>query len=99
MKPANDPFIDDYNAKKIFQTGFDLKLELLAQFKSAPSLAISSINYHQNFFGNAFNIKLEDHDFAHSCCIGFGLDRWIATIISAHGIDPKLWPQKLSELV
>ena len=100
LKPANDPFfIDDYNAKRIFQTGFDLKLELLAQFQSAPSIAVSSINYHQNYFGNAFKIKLEDDGFAHSCCIGFGLDRWIATIISAHGTDPKSWPKKLRTLV
>jgi seryl-tRNA synthetase len=100
LKSASDPFfIDDYNAKRIFQTGFELKLELLTQFKKAPSLAISSINYHQDYFGNSFNLRLHNGKAAHSCCIGFGLDRWCSTIFSTHGVDPMKWPDELRKII
>lgn len=97
---ATDPFfLDDYDAKRLFQIGFDLKHELRATMPGAASLAIASLNYHQDHFGRAFEITTPDGEAAHSCCIGFGFDRWCATIFAQHGIEPVDWPEPLRRLM
>ena len=100
IKSASDPFFcDDYDAKRLFQMGFELKHELCANMPDEPSLAIASINYHQDYFGRAFGIVAPSGEPAHSCCVGFGLDRWCAAIFAQHGINIEAWPEPLPQLI
>lgn len=101
LETACDPFfVDDYSAKRLFQIGLDLKHEVrgILPYKRAP-LAISSVNYHQNFFARSLNITAESESPVHSCCLGFGLDRWCLVILAQYGLDPTEWPTSLQELV
>lgn len=100
IKSASDPFFcDDYDAKRMFQMGFGLKHEMCVSMPGEPSLAIASINYHQDYFGRAFKIVTQSGEPAHSCCVGFGLDRWCAAIFAQHGIDIEAWPEPLPQLI
>ncbi|MCH8822177.1 MAG: hypothetical protein IH984_01590 [Planctomycetes bacterium] len=100
IKSASDPFFcDDYDAKRMFQMGFELKQEMCASMPGEPSLAIASLNYHQDYFGRAFNIVDPSGEPAHSCCVGFGIDRWCAAILAQHGINHQAWPEPLLQLI
>ena len=100
IKSASDPFFcDDYDAKRMFQMGFELKQEMCASMPGEPSLAIASLNYHQDYFGRAFMINTPSGEPAHSCCVGFGIDRWCAAILAQHGINYQAWPEPLLQLI
>lgn len=60
---------------------------------SAPAepLAIGSINFHRNYFGEAFGIKRAGED-AFSGCVAFGLERWIYAFLETFGSEPSRWP-------
>jgi seryl-tRNA synthetase len=101
IRTASDPFfLDDYDRKRLFQIGFDLKYEVQAWLPEENEwLAIGSVNYHQDHFGQAFHIRLESGEAAHSCCLGFGLDRWCLAIFAQHGLEPEQWPRGVQELL
>jgi len=100
IKSASDPFFcDDYDAKRLFQMGFELKHELRAGMPGASSLAIASINYHQDYFGKSFEITTSSGEPGHSCCVGFGIDRWCAAVFAQHGIDAAQWPEPMQRLM
>jgi seryl-tRNA synthetase len=54
--------------------------------------AVSSHNYHSDFFGRAFNIDVEGAGPMHSVCVGFGYERWVHAFIQQHGGEPGKWP-------
>jgi seryl-tRNA synthetase len=101
IQTASDPFfVDTYDKKRIFQLSFDLKHEVQAYLPEDDVwLAIGSVNYHQDHFGKAFNIKLPSGETAHSCCLGFGIDRWCMAIFAQYGLDVQKWPEALRKLV
>jgi len=96
IKTATDPFfIDSYGMQAAFQRAFDLKFEVLAPlpYKGANAfLAIGSFNFHQEFFGRAFNIKTNGGEAASTGCLGFGLERVALAFLAQHGVDPAGWP-------
>lgn len=94
---ASDPFfLDDAHKKTMFQKSFDLKYEALATLPDeAAQLAIGSVNYHQDHFGQAFRIRAASGQPAHSCCLAFGLDRWCYTVFAQHGFEMQHWPEAL----
>ena len=47
-------------------------------------LAIGSVNYHRNFFGERCDIKAGD-DTAHTSCLAFGVERWVHTLTDRFG--------------
>jgi seryl-tRNA synthetase len=70
-----------------------LKLELLVPIVSLDRpTACCSFNYHQEKFASAFDIRLPDGRYAHSACVGFGLERLTMGLFQAHGFDPRAWP-------
>lgn len=74
-QPASDPFfLPAAQGQAHLQRLLGTKSELCL----ADGLAVASINRHGDFFGQRFNIRTADGAFAHSACIAFGLDRWIA---------------------
>lgn len=91
---ANDPFFGR-TGKVLAQNQRDaeLKFELLVPIhtEEAPT-AVVSLNYHQDHFAHLFDIKLADGTYAHTSCIGFGMERIAIALFVHHGFDPKEWP-------
>lgn len=89
---ATDPFFG--RAGRLLASGQrdrQLKFELVAPVPDGRTAAIASVNLHEDHFGEAFGIFLDDGARAHSACIGFGLDRIALALLAAHGPDPARW--------
>jgi len=69
----------------------ELKWELLASVAGEPS-AIASSNYHQDHFGEIYDIVTADGEVAHTGCMAFGEERVTLALFSAHGSDLSSWP-------
>ena len=48
-------------------------------------LAIASLNFHRNFFGERCGIQLASGGPAFTGCVGMGLERWIHVLQQRHG--------------
>jgi seryl-tRNA synthetase len=92
--PANDPFFGPGGRfLAASQQEQSLKFELLAAVSTdKPTTAVMSLNYHQEHFGEEFNIRTADGNLAHTACTGFGLERIALGLFRAHGFDPAEWP-------
>jgi len=87
FKPATDPFFNpSRNPKYLSQKLDPVKTEMVFQ-----DLAIGSINFHRNYFGEAFKINREGKD-CFSGCVAFGIERWIHAVLTRYGADEKKWP-------
>ena len=85
---ATDAFFDPANNPKyLMQKLQPNKTEMIFDGR----LAIGSINLHRNYFGESFSIKRHD-EHAHSACIAFGLERWVAAILHHFGPARSDWP-------
>ncbi len=85
---ATDPFFDmSKNPKFLAQKLDPVKTEMV----HAGRLAIGSINFHRNFFGETFGIT-NGGEPVFSGCVAFGLERWIRAVLETHGPDPRGWP-------
>jgi hypothetical protein len=69
---ATDPFFDPDGSRAVMQRLFPTKEE----FVSDDGIAIASVNYHRNFFGERADIHL-DGEPAHTACVAFGIERWL----------------------
>ena len=94
IETASDPFFVDTSSKAIYQLSLNLKYEVkaLLPYKN-DVLAISSVNYHENFFSRSFDIYGAQGETLHSCCLGFGLERWALAILAQYGPQPRDWPE------
>jgi len=85
---ATDAFFDPTNNPKyLMQKIQPNKTEMMFDKR----LAIGSINLHRNYFGESFAITRDDEP-AHSACVAFGLERWVAAILHHFGSDRSNWP-------
>jgi seryl-tRNA synthetase len=85
---ATDPFFKpSRNPKYLMQKLDPVKTEMVF----ADSLAIGSVNFHRNYFGETFQIMRNGED-AYSGCVAFGLERWMYACLSHFGVDEALWP-------
>lgn len=91
---ANDPFFGrGGRLSKATQREQALKFELVVPICSTEKpTAVSSSNYHMDYFGHAFDIFSADGQHAHTSCIGFGLERVTLALFKTHGLDPRTWP-------
>jgi hypothetical protein len=88
-QPATDPFFDPrHNAKYVYQKLEPVKQELVFDGR----LAIGSTNYHRTYFGEAFAIRSGGVP-AHSGCVAFGIERWIAAFLQRFGPSATQWPE------
>lgn len=91
---AADPFFG--RAGKMLATGQieqKLKFEVLIPVISEENpTACCSFNYHQDKFGQAFDIRLADGSVAHTACLGFGMERVVMALFKTHGFQPAQWP-------
>ena len=89
---ANDPFFGrSGRLLAAQQRDQELKWELVAQVAGNPS-AIASSNYHQDHFGEIYEILTAGGETAHTGCMAFGEERITLALFSAHGLDPAAWP-------
>jgi seryl-tRNA synthetase len=95
IRTASDPFYiaPDAPSKTYFQLTAETKYEISALLSDNERLAVGSLNYHTDFFGRAFDIKVAEAGPAHSVCIGFGLERLVCAFLAQHGSDPDHWPK------
>lgn len=85
---ATDAFFNPAgNPKYLAQKLDPVKTEMVYD----GTLAIGSINFHRNYFGDAFGISRDGVE-AFSGCVAFGLDRWLAAFVGQYGDDPARWP-------
>jgi seryl-tRNA synthetase len=97
---ASDPFFTDASAQyRTFQLSLELKHELQLAIGADDTVAASSVNLHGDHFGRAWDIHVNDGEIAHSCCMGFGIDRWCLAIFSQFGLDARDWPHSLREVI
>ncbi|NED03686.1 hypothetical protein G3I55_18685 [Streptomyces sp. SID6648] len=79
LEVATDPFFDKNGGKAKMQRLFPVKEEFVVD-----GLAIGSVNYHRNFFGERCSIRAGD-DLAHTSCLAFGLERWVHALTERFG--------------
>jgi seryl-tRNA synthetase len=91
---ANDPFFGRTGKMlAVNQRDQALKFELLIPICSEDKpTACVSCNYHEDHFGHAFGIALDDGSTAHTACVGFGLERIALALFKWHGFDTSVWP-------
>ena len=75
---ATDPFFAP-TSRAAVQALFPVKEE----FVYRGSLAIGSVNFHRNFFGERCQIRSADGAFAYSGCAAYGVERWM------HALDQR----------
>jgi seryl-tRNA synthetase len=81
VQVASDPFFQPEGSRAVLQKLFPVKEE----FVFGGSLAIASVNFHRNFFGERCGIRLAEGTPASSACVAFGLERWLAALLETHG--------------
>ncbi|MFI6206007.1 hypothetical protein ACIBAI_06355 [Streptomyces sp. NPDC051041] len=77
---ATDPFFDRDSSRAKMQRLFPVKEEFVVD-----GLAVGSVNYHRNFFGERCRIALPDGTPASTSCCAFGLERWVHTLTARFG--------------
>ncbi|WP_372021729.1 hypothetical protein P7L70_01510 (plasmid) [Tistrella mobilis] len=85
IEAATDPFFSADAARTAMQKLFPVKEE----FVYGGSLAIASVNFHRNFFGERCDIRTADGEHAFSGCVAFGLERWMHALLDQHGGDAR----------
>jgi seryl-tRNA synthetase len=85
---ATDPFFNPSRNPKFLAQKLDpVKTEMVFR----TGLAIGSVNFHRNYFGEAFRIQREGQE-AFSGCVAFGIERWIFAFLNKFGPDQAQWP-------
>jgi hypothetical protein len=79
---ATDPFFDPNGSRAAMQRIFPVKEEFLSE----DGVAIASVNYHRNFFGERALITV-DGATAHTSCVAFGIERWLHVLRSRFAGD------------
>jgi len=86
-KEATDPFFDPQaDPRFLMQKLEPIKRELVFEDR----LAIASVNFHRDFFGETFDMTLNGKP-AFSACLAFGVERWFYALLAQHGPDPEHW--------
>lgn len=83
IETATDSFFQQDSAKALLERLSKAKREVVYR----RDLAVSSVNYHRNFFGESFGIRLPSGEPVHTACFGAGLERWAAMFLDHCGGD------------
>lgn len=96
---ASDPFFTvERESLSSYQSRLDLKQEVRGRMAGDDrEVAITSVNIHNQHFGQSFGISLSD-DASSSACVGFGLERWAQWLHGYVGDDAQRWPKALRRL-
>jgi seryl-tRNA synthetase len=78
VEPAEDPFFAPTSrGRALLQRVKGLKQELCLPIGDGDTVAAASFNLHEQFFGEAFDIRLASGEPAYTACVAFGLERWL----------------------
>lgn len=92
LEEATDPFFrPTARGRELLQRLKGLKQELRLPV-GAGSVAAASFNLHERFFGDAFDIRLDDGSPAASACVAYGIERWLLAFLAAFGTSARDWP-------
>lgn len=80
---ATDPFYEPGSSRAVMQKLFPQKEELVY----GGSVAIGSLNFHRNFFGERCDIRTPDGQPAFTGCVAFGLERWLHALLDRYQGD------------
>jgi seryl-tRNA synthetase len=80
---GTDPFYQPQSPRARMQQLFPQKEELLF----GGSVAIASVNFHRNFFGERCAIRTPDGQAAFTGCVAFGIERWLHALLERFGRD------------
>ena len=90
FEDASDPFFAAPDARS---AGLMQRLARLKREWVIPGgTAIASLNCHQRFFADRFEIR-RDGEVAFSGCVAFGLERWLLALRQRYGTSVNSWPQ------
>ena len=89
---ATDPFFEQNDSRAMMQRMFPTKEEFLYN----DSLAIASVNFHRNFFGDRMGIK-RNGEALYSGCVAFGMERWLHALFEVFDGDTDAIAARLSE--
>jgi hypothetical protein len=92
VEVATDPFYQPQSSRALLQQLFPAKRE----FVYGESLAVASVNFHRNFFGERCRIRTKDGEPAFSGCVAFGLERWLHALLEIFGHDVAAIEQALA---
>jgi seryl-tRNA synthetase len=59
------------------------------EFVHRGSVAIASVNFHRNFFGERCQIRTADEQFAFTGCVAFGVERWLQALLEVFRDDAR----------
>lgn len=91
--PATDPFFaPTARGRRLLQQVKGLKDELRLPIGPDEDIAAASFNHHEQYFGEAFDIRLPGGSAAATGCVAFGLERWLLAFLVWHGPNPEAWP-------
>ncbi len=98
---ANDPFFGrGGKMMAATQKEQNLKYELVhAVATDEKPTAITSCNCHLDHFGHTFDIHTADGEYAHTACIGFGLERIALALFMKHGFNTDKWPSDVKSVL
>ena len=98
---ANDPFFGRAGRMlAVNQKQSELKFEVVATVADPDrKTAIVSCNCHQDHLTVPFEVTTADGGVAHSACVGFGMERIVLALFSAHGTDTDAWPAGVRALL
>jgi hypothetical protein len=78
VEPAEDPFFAPTSrGRALLQRVKGLKQELRLPIGDGDTVAAASFNLHEQFFGDAFDIRLASGEPSYTACVAFGLERWL----------------------
>lgn len=92
IQVASDPFYQSQSSRAIMQQLFPVKEEFVYE----GSVAIASVNFHRNFFGERCNISTANEEKAYSGCVAFGIERWLHALLDRFNGDVDSIKQKLA---
>jgi len=98
---ASDPFFANVESgvRATSQRLLELKYELQLDLAPGDAVSVASFNFHEQFFGDAFELRLPGGATPFSGCVGFGLERFAFALVCQHGTDPARWPAAVREVL
>lgn len=81
---ASDPFFDSNASRAVMAQLFPVKEE----FVYDGTLAIASVNFHRNFFGERCDIRDASGAPVFSGCVAFGVERWMSALTAHFDVTP-----------
>lgn len=97
IEVATDPFYEPQSSRAVMQRLFPQKEELVYQGAGGP-VAIGSLNFHRNFFGERCDIRAANGEAAFTGCVAFGIERWIHALLDRFQGEPRAAIEALDSL-